>query len=718
MPVCVAASCWLLAQSANYLITPLCLAFLSGVEHTFSSYISHRARKPLAVSVYHQPFPATFNMPETLLQNYSSVSFDEAKDTGRNSKRLKTDPAELHSQDGRKDIVASYQHEPLPTREHTRVLILGPGPNDDNMSPLVGSLRLLDLCDADSEPFEAISYVWGPPARTHVVLVDGHPLPITASLRGALLQTRLPDRPRTIWADAICINQWDHNEKGHQVGLMGRIYKTSKRTLVCLGVQDPEHAQNAAGLIEEVELMIQSVQRDPNFSGEPGSFPCPAEKDIILRDPRWQLGWDVMGSHPWFRRGWVVQEVVLGPDACILWASVQIRWISILRLNHWFVYRALPVYRSQNREIPLVLCAHHSCSFARRHPEEAGLFDRTLQNSRLPSTLTTLFEAWYLELSDPRDRIYAFMALDTSDAIMADLQLDPDYNRPYLEIYHDFAVKYINNSGDLDILSFTRHTKESLASAVSPDLSAMLGPIPSWVPRWDLERTLPSPHRTKLPSQPKTFKFTEKCCVLRVRGLILGSVEYLATQELCYQHDYRRPDIVLRLWREVVAASSMNEGPYHGRQAFAFFDVLHPISHFPSFEEWSSSRQEFAQFLQSNIPGKERSSHHASLSLAVSILIEEIHMRGPRRFVILSQGYYGVAPPVTQKGDLFALIYGCETLSILRPIEGRPGHYQIVGPVNVESKTVSDPYGSNMMGKKGCRDWEEWGLTEEDINLC
>lgn len=408
-------------------------------------------------------------MPETLRRNYSTVSFDEARDTGRNSKCLKTDPAVLNSQDSRRQIVASYKYEPLPTREHTRVLILEPGPDDDIENPLVGSLRLLDLCDAYSEPFEAISYVWGPPARTHVILVDGHPLPITASLRGALLQTRLPDRPRTLWADAICINQWDHNEKGHQVGAMGRIYRTSKRTLVCLGVQDPEHAQKAAGLIEEVELMIQRVQRDTDFSGAVESFPYPAEKDTVLHDPRWQLGWDVMISHPWFYRGWVVQEVSLGPDACVLWASVHIKWTFILRLNYWVLCRGYLAYHSQGREIALVLPYHHRCNFTRRHPEEAILFSKILQDKPLSSTLVTLCAGRRFELSEPRDRIYAFMALETSDGIMADLQLDPDYNRPYLEIYHEFAVKYINHTGDLEILSFIKHNKGSLASVVSPD---------------------------------------------------------------------------------------------------------------------------------------------------------------------------------------------------------------------------------------------------------
>ena len=234
-----------------------------------------------------------------------------------------------------------FQYEPLPTREHTRVLVLEPGPRCDITSPLVGSLRLLDLCDANSEPFEAISYVWGPPARTHVILVDGHPLPMTASLRDALLQTRLPDQSRTLWADAICINQSDHAEKGHQVAVMARIYKASRRTLICLGVQNPTQAQTAAFWIEEVNLVLENVSRSPSLSGDAGSFVSRGEVEIDTTpfDPLWSTGWGVMVRQTWFQRGWVVQEALLGPDACVLWGSEQIGWASILRMCYWWVCR-------------------------------------------------------------------------------------------------------------------------------------------------------------------------------------------------------------------------------------------------------------------------------------------------------------------------------------------------------------------------------------------
>ena len=63
-------------------------------------------------------------------------------------------------------------------------------------------------------PYEAISYVWGSNKRDQPILIDGKTLLITANLLDALGQVRLPDRPRVLWTDCICINQDNDLEKG------------------------------------------------------------------------------------------------------------------------------------------------------------------------------------------------------------------------------------------------------------------------------------------------------------------------------------------------------------------------------------------------------------------------------------------------------------------------------------------------------------------------
>lgn len=72
--------------------------------------------------------------------------------------------------------------------------------------------------------YEAISYAWGDPENTMPIFCNGRELGVTVNLIDAFVRVRHPDRPRTLWADAVCINQGSVHERSHQVSFMGRIY--------------------------------------------------------------------------------------------------------------------------------------------------------------------------------------------------------------------------------------------------------------------------------------------------------------------------------------------------------------------------------------------------------------------------------------------------------------------------------------------------------------
>lgn len=61
--------------------------------------------------------------------------------------------------------------------------------------------------------YEAISYAWGQATDTRDINVNGSKRQVTRNLELALRYLRLPDNPRILWADAICINQLDDVEK-------------------------------------------------------------------------------------------------------------------------------------------------------------------------------------------------------------------------------------------------------------------------------------------------------------------------------------------------------------------------------------------------------------------------------------------------------------------------------------------------------------------------
>ncbi|ERF68414.1 hypothetical protein EPUS_03732 [Endocarpon pusillum Z07020] len=65
----------------------------------------------------------------------------------------------------------------------------------------------------NSTKYAALSYCWGDPAMTANIFVDGIKTPVTSNLADALQYLRKLGTSN-IWADALCINQTDKQEKG------------------------------------------------------------------------------------------------------------------------------------------------------------------------------------------------------------------------------------------------------------------------------------------------------------------------------------------------------------------------------------------------------------------------------------------------------------------------------------------------------------------------
>lgn len=178
-----------------------------------------------------------------------------------------------------------YDYQPLPlSDEYIRQLILEPGQGDDPLSGRLMTTKLLD-----SPEFEAISYVWGTSIRDRWMVVEGRQLPITASMEGALRQTRMPEQRRTLWADSICMNQEDNVEKSHQVAMMGRIYARSRRTLICLGLhpQFQQYSRDVVALVKDVNNMMDQTFASRNFSWKWESFPFPQKDEPLLVNEKW-----------------------------------------------------------------------------------------------------------------------------------------------------------------------------------------------------------------------------------------------------------------------------------------------------------------------------------------------------------------------------------------------------------------------------------------------
>ncbi|KIM94396.1 hypothetical protein OIDMADRAFT_71339, partial [Oidiodendron maius Zn] len=122
----------------------------------------------------------------------------------------------------------------------TRILCLHPGTSEMQVQCSLIPMSLDDPSGDKKDQgwsgeYEALSYTWGKPHPTTTLTCNGVSYGVTNNLYSALHHLRLPDRPRYIWVDALCINQNDIPERNVQVREMIRIYSGAKRVVIWLG---------------------------------------------------------------------------------------------------------------------------------------------------------------------------------------------------------------------------------------------------------------------------------------------------------------------------------------------------------------------------------------------------------------------------------------------------------------------------------------------------
>jgi hypothetical protein len=117
-------------------------------------------------------------------------------------------------------------------------------------------LRLHTVSLKDDPKYTALSYVWGDPAITENVILNGEAITIGANLASAMRHLRAflvePEErhrgeqdliPFRLWADALCINQKDILEWNSQVQLMANIYRSAATVISWLGTGDEQMAR-------------------------------------------------------------------------------------------------------------------------------------------------------------------------------------------------------------------------------------------------------------------------------------------------------------------------------------------------------------------------------------------------------------------------------------------------------------------------------------------
>ncbi|EAT83587.2 hypothetical protein SNOG_09395 [Parastagonospora nodorum SN15] len=329
-----------------------------------------------------------------------------------------------------KNGLEGYKYTPFPQDDskgdYIRYLTLHAGSGDE---PLQCTVHTAPMVHTE---YEAVSYVWGSDVRDQMITCNGRQLPITTNLFRVLQRVRQPDAPRSIWADLICINQEDLDEKGYQVSIMGKIYRHANRVLIHMGGDDKGHGQKVRSLLETICTKIKQVLL--MIPTDWNTYPYPDQSDSILTDSRWD-SLRLLLEETWFTRGWVVREAGFAKDGQVYWGDSEFSWDDLMRTCAWLYKRAVNTLydKSFDGRIPLA----HVEVFEDRHAEYAKLFttEMTWVNASLLGYLSLTKQ---LNLKDERDRIYAFLELVENEE--RPIHLRPNYKDHFLHVYHQFAA--------------------------------------------------------------------------------------------------------------------------------------------------------------------------------------------------------------------------------------------------------------------------------------
>jgi len=206
--------------------------------------------------------------------------------------------------------MSKYRHELIPPDKDIRALRILAG----SSGQIVCELKPIKF---DSSPYVALSYVWGSyevwTALPKILIQEATGLSknqraiyVRRNLFAALQQLRHPTKNVDCWADAICIDFENEEERESQLSLAYDIYQRAERVIHWLGPQQ-EYTVDAFKCIK--------MLREPDF-----------EKNLVAERCHQLRCFQQLLANVWFSRRWIIQEVVFARSAVLFSGPCSVYW--------------------------------------------------------------------------------------------------------------------------------------------------------------------------------------------------------------------------------------------------------------------------------------------------------------------------------------------------------------------------------------------------------
>ncbi|KAM5363563.1 hypothetical protein ACJZ2D_011947 [Fusarium nematophilum] len=331
-----------------------------------------------------------------------------------------------------------------------------------------------------------------------------------------------------IWADAICINQNDIDEKSAQVCIMDRIYSKATFVLAWLG---PEDAETEAGL-KTLKILAENIDKFQESQVVPfGGHDKDSYETSGIPFISWN-DWVALASifhRQWFRRAWIVQEAVL-PQMLIMYCGKQkVSWYHLGTVAECLRRSEAKLGTTGSKSfvphdqvgVPVEWNMAEIYKWRTFMRAAQGADQLQSQKYRAEFRLEELIHCfWTFHATEPKDKVFSLYGLMN---VFSESRLETDYRRSLARIYTGAARQIMSEAGNLSVLSSCIASKRRQPG------------LPSWVPDFSLPGINAIPDLFKADKGltlqlPSTLRDNIDPPRLKVSGIRLGKISQVGTR--------------------------------------------------------------------------------------------------------------------------------------------------------------------------------------------
>lgn len=293
----------------------------------------------------------------------------------------------------------------------------------------------LETCLDDQHPeYETVSYLWGGEdgdSSSCASIFIGEYWDVLLQTRNcsSMLQFMRPRRgERTVWIDALCINQRNFKERAAQVGKMRQIYKNCTRVVAYLG----DDLVTKSSSFPHHRTLDQLADEDTNKNIFPDNHPKHGQS----------FGITELLKRRFFTRIWIVQELILPEQAIFRIGSIDFRTDPRTMSRLYRIQESLP----EHPDTPITPWFQHTNQqgFASEDVSDVYTLLRTTQQC---------------QMSDPRDKLFGVIALLQNSGDQQSFA--PDYSLSHLHFCVGLFAHWILNRGVSSFLTMAQTLTEA-----------------------------------------------------------------------------------------------------------------------------------------------------------------------------------------------------------------------------------------------------------------